>query len=140
MHWLRIWSVITGALLLAACGGTLPPATISIWVDSDGFSPARVEAPAGKPVSIVVRNLDTQEHQWAIQTLPMVVQGKADPMAGHNMAGMSDAGMGSTPPQLHIVAPVGEQAELTFTPAQRGEYPFLCILPGHSEQGVLVVE
>jgi hypothetical protein len=64
MHWLRMWSVITVALLLAACGGALPPATISVWVDRDGFSPDRVEVATGKPVSIVVRNIDAQEHQW----------------------------------------------------------------------------
>jgi hypothetical protein len=95
----------------------------------------------GQPLNSQTDNLTgfCNTFQWAIQTLPMVVQGKADPMAGHNMAGMSEAGMGSALPQLHIVTPAGEQARLTFTPAKSGEYPFLCILPGHSEQGVLVV-
>lgn len=132
-------SIVLSVVLLAACGESPASTTVSIAIAEGGFEPARVEVTRGKAVTVRLQNSAAQEHQWAIQELPMVVQGKADPMAAHNMAGMDGSQMGENPPQLHLVAPPGQSTELTFTPSKAGEYEFRCILPGHSEKGVLVV-
>lgn len=141
MHYLRILSFLAGIALLAACSSDQPNSTFSIFVDENHFSPHRIEVMAGKPTTLFFYNLrGNEEHQFAIQEIPIAVQGKADPLAGHNMAGMGVTEMTGDPPQLHVVAPVGKQAQLSFTPTKPGEYPFQCILPGHIEKGVLIVQ
>lgn len=135
----RILGLMIFVMLLTACSSRPSTTVFSIQVNRNGYSPARVEVIVGKPATIVMHNTDNREHQLAIQSLPLVVQGQADPMMGHNMAGSNDMGMSGTPPQLHLVAPAGEQTEITFTPAKSGEYSFQCIIADHTEQGALVV-
>lgn len=139
MHIVRFLSFLIGVVLLAACNANPSSATVSVLADENRFSPARVEVLAGKPATLYFYNIGDQEHQLAIQKLPMIAQAKADPLAAHVMAGMGSPVMTGNPPELHVVAPVGKQAKLTFIPAKAGEYIFQCILPGHTEKGVLVV-
>jgi len=140
MHKIRFLGYLIGIVLLAACSPNPSSATVSILADENRFSPNRVEVLAGKPATLNFYNIGDQEHQFAIQEMPLIVQDSADSLAAHVMTGMSSPVMAGDPPQLHVVAPVGEQAQLTFVPAEAGEYTFQCILPGHTEEGVLVVQ
>jgi len=139
MYRIRILSFLVGALLLTACSSDPSAVTVSILADENRFSPARVEVLAGKPATLNFYNIGTEEHQLAIQNLPMIVQDEAD-LAAHAMEGMNSPMMRGISPQVHAVAPVGKQTQLTFVPAEAGEYVFRCILPGHTEEGILVVQ
>lgn len=137
----RTLSFLVGTLLLTACSSGDPAAVeVSILADGQRFSPARIEVLAGKPVTLNFYNLGNEEHQIAIQDIPLIVQDKVDPLAVHAMEGMNSPMARGVSPQVHAVAPVGKQAQLTFVPAKAGQYVFRCILPGHTEDGILVVQ
>lgn len=130
MHYFRILSFLAGITLLAACSSDQPNSTNSIFVDENRFSPQRIEVMAGKPTTLFFYNLrGNEEHQFAIQDIPIAVQSQPDPMAGHNMAGMGATEMTGDPPQLHVVAPVGKQAQLSFTPTKPGNTHFNASYP-----------
>ena len=139
MRIFRILIILIGVIFLTACSADSPSGDVAILVDEHRFSPRRVEVLAGKPVTLHFYNIGDQEHQLAIREIPMIVEGKTDPLAAHAMKGSSQE-MTGAPPQLHVVAPVGKHAQLSFTPAEPGEYTYECILPGHTEKGVLVVQ
>lgn len=140
MRIVHFLSLLSGIVLLAACSPNPPSATFSILADDYRFSPRRVETTVGSPTTLYFYNIGDREHQFAIQELPLIVKDNDDPLAAHVMAGMSSPTMTGGLPRLHVVAPVGGQAQLTFVPTVAGEYTFQCILPGHTEKGVLVVQ
>jgi len=140
MYRIRILSFLFGGLLIAACSSDPASVEVSILADGNRFSPARVEVLAGKPAILNFYNIGTEEHQLAIQDMPVIVQDGADPLAAHAMEGSNSPMPTNLTAQVHAVAPVGEQTQLTFVPAKAGEYVFRCILPGHTEDGILVVQ
>lgn len=140
MYRIRILSFLVSALLFAACSSDPSSVEVSILADENRFSPARVKVMAGKPATLNFYNIGTEEHQFVIQDIPVIVQDGADPLAAHAMKGMDSPMPTNLTAQVHAVAPVGEQTQLTFVPAKAGEYVFRCILPGHTEDGILVVQ
>lgn len=101
------------ALVLAACGGPPPPERqLELTVTAAGYEPARLEAKAGEIVFIRFRNRDSVAHSLAV-ALP----------AG----------------QRSIAATDGVDAVLSFTVPEAGEFRLFCLVPGHTEEGVLVV-
>ncbi|MBP1468368.1 cupredoxin domain-containing protein [Candidatus Chloroploca sp. M-50] len=112
----RFRLVVIGLLLLivlAGCGQALPPERlIELTVTSSGYEPAEIEAYVGEIVSIRFRNRDTIAHALMVE-LP----------TGTRI----------------VAAEVGVDAIMTFPINQAGRFRFACSVPGHPEEGVLVV-
>ncbi len=120
------------SLALAACSGASSgPNEIVVKAEALKYSPATIEVTAGQPVKISFQNNDSVDHDFSIVEIPMVMSATAEPMAGHNMSGMS------TEPQLHMAAPMGRSATLEFTPSKPGTYEFFCTVAGHKEAGMV---
>jgi uncharacterized cupredoxin-like copper-binding protein len=121
------------AFVLAACSSSsASSSTQAVTVDAEAlqFTPATIEVTAGKPVKLTFHNKDSVDHDFSIMEIPMVMSATAEPMAGHDMGGMSDQ------PQLHMAVAMGGTGSMEFTPSKPGTYEFLCTVPGHKEAGM----
>jgi len=72
------------------------------------FNPDTITVEPGRPVELVVENMNDVDHTFTIDELDIDLR----------------------------VAP-GQQQEITFTPADTGTYEFYCTEPGHREQGMV---
>lgn len=137
----HIVGLAAGLALLAACSslGANQPTTVTVEVNDTGFQPAVVEIAAGQPSRIVLKNTGSVEHQLGISDIPLVTQGNG--VAGHNMAGMNGTmAPGMEQLMVHMMAAPDTMTSLDLTPSMAGQYTFRCVIPGHSEQGTLVVK
>ena len=129
-------TLVLGVLGLTACSRANPVREVVIVVNEAAYAPVTLEVMAGKPTKLTLNNTDVQEHQIGIREIALMTSGGGI----HNMAGMSDDMAGMDELQLHIVAPAGAQTTLEFTPVKPDQYEFFCPLPGHTEQGTLIVK
>jgi uncharacterized cupredoxin-like copper-binding protein len=125
--------LIGTTLVLAACSGLSASSAaqeIAIEAEALTYNPATIEVTAGKPVKLTFHNKDAVDHDFSIMEIPMVMSATAEPMAGHDMGGLSDQ------PQLHMAVAMGGIGSMEFTPSKPGTYEFLCTVPGHKEAGM----
>lgn len=87
----------------------LPAAAIKLNVSSSGYSPNQFTVKAGSPVTLSVTATDNQTHVFAF-----------------NDASLSAVAIGVAP---------GETRAITFSAPAKGEYSFMCNVPGHAERG-----
>lgn len=124
-------------LLLSGCVPTgTPPTALTVAVRDGAYEPAALQAPAGKPVRLMLDNQDRVQHQVAIEDIALATQGgTTDAMAGmdHEMPG------GAEMPPVHLVAAPGTQVAVEFIPTQAGQYTVRCLEPSHTETGTLTV-
>lgn len=88
------------------------------------FVPKEITVTAGQPVALTLVNKGKIEHDLHIEALKVKIPPAAAKMADH------------------VLAP-GKSASVTFTPAKKGTYEFVCTVPGHKEagmKGVLIVK
>jgi len=98
-------SLVAVAALMGADPGPRPP--VSVELADSTFRPASVTIPAGRPVSIELRNVGALEHDWSVDALRFSPNVR--------------------PGQSTVV-------ELT---APAGVYEVYCSLPGHREAGMV---
>ena len=130
----RLWIPVVFVLMLAlaACSGAATePSTIVLKAEGLKYNPTTIEVTAGQPVSLVFQNADSVEHDFSVMEIPMVMDATAEPMAGHDMGGMTDQ------PQLHMAMAMGQTGTMQFTPSKPGTYEFFCTVPGHKEAGMV---
>jgi uncharacterized cupredoxin-like copper-binding protein len=152
------------ALVAGACGGggdggdgaaAKPDASGGIEVVAKGmtFTPDRIIIPAGQPVTLRLRNDDTQPHDMQVSGLDAEIlgggatgpeHGEPTPMDGMStpMDGM-DTGNGGEMGPVAVHTTAGGEDEVTFIARDKGSYETWCTLPGHKDQGMvgeLVVE
>ena len=72
------------------------------------FNPDTFSVDPGRPVELVVENMNDVNHTFTIDELNI---------------------------DLRVLP--GQQQEITFTPAETGTYEFYCAEPGHREQGMV---
>lgn len=110
----RLIALLFGlALLLVGCGGALPPERrLEVTVTAAGFSPARLEARRGDLVVITLRNRDE---------------------VGHNLTIELPTGRRSISSEARV------DAVMTFPANDVGTFRFYCAVPGHTEEGVIVI-
>jgi plastocyanin len=109
----RMLAVVLLALALAACGGSLPnERLIELTVTAAGYEPERIEARVGEMVVIRFRNRDSIAHNLNLE-LPSGTR--------------------------TIAAEDGVDAVLSFPARTAGSFRFFCSVPGHTEEGVLVI-
>ena len=87
----------------------LPNGTLLLSIDSNGFNPNQINARAGEPVTIALKNIDSKVHVF----------------------------MFDDPSLKAIAIPVmeGELKAITFNAPPAGTYTFRCDFPGHKEGG-----
>lgn len=101
------------ALLLTACGGSLPPERlIELTVTAAGYEPEQLEARVGEMVVIRFRNRDVVAHNLNLE-LP----------SGTRTIAVED----------------GVDVVLSFPARTAGSFRFFCSVPGHTEEGLLVI-
>ena len=133
--------VVAAGLVAAACGGgggggSQPSSSggssggaasgkVELTAASGfSFNPKEIRAKVGQPLTIVLKNTDTQVHDFTVDGLKAKVDGQ-------DKTG------------VQVVAQGGAEATLTFTPQQAGQYEFYCAVPGHKAAGMtgkLIVE
>ena len=115
------------ALMASACGGVdAAPAveTATIGIRHSKFDPAMLTVPAGRPVTITLRNNDPIEHEWIV--------GSADVHQRHRDG--TEPYHDTVPTEVTIAPLSAKETTVTFdTP---GEYEFVCHLPGHEAYGM----
>jgi plastocyanin len=120
--------------LVAACSSSGGSAErIEVKAREFSFEPAVVTVRAGTQYRLVLRNTGTVGHDWTIERIAATaIAGTGS--GGHDMGGMDRvAGSGD---RLHVAASAGKTSDLTFTPAEPGEYDYLCTVPGHADLGM----
>jgi len=133
------------AVLAAACSGgggtaaptTAPSASIEAsptatrfevrLTDALRMEPASMTVPAGVPVTFVVTNAGTIDHEFYL--------GDVDAQAEHEQEMMSSGGMKHDEPEGIAVAP-GQTKELTYTFAEPGAFLAGCHVAGHYGGGM----
>jgi len=113
------------ALFASGCGDGGPPAEATVAIHFSRFEPDAVTLPAGKPVTITLRNDDPIEHEWIV--------GTADVHERHRTG--TEPFHGEIPTEVTIPALSTLTTTLTFE--QAGEYQYICHLPGHEAYGMV---
>ena len=83
--------------------------TVEVKISQMHFDPSDITVRVGQPVTIVLTNDDTLNHQFSIDALNV----KTD-----------------------VIGP-NKTVSVTFTPSQPGDYQFICPLPGHAQLGMV---
>ncbi len=106
------FALALAVLGLAACGQLPPERRLELAVTAAGYAPARLEARVGEQVFIRFQNRDDIAHSLTV-ALP----------AGQRTV--------SAEPRVDAV--------LSFPAAEAGTFRYFCVVPGHSEEGELVI-
>lgn len=129
-----LW-LICLALLLTTPGNALPTEAVtdSVTVEIHGraFTPNRVVLHIGQKTVLRFRNHDTELHAVVAKDLFLGVS--------LNVGGNGAPEFGPDGLKRVIVPPEG-LVEIQFTPARIGTFSYLCDMPGHNMQAVIVVE
>jgi uncharacterized cupredoxin-like copper-binding protein len=114
---------VTG-LVVASCGGGAPDnATIEIHYSS--FVQKDLEVPAGKPVTIALKNDDPIEHEWIIGSAKVHERHRTGTEPFH----------GTIPTEVTV--PAFETRVTTITFERPGDLLYICHLPGHEQYGMV---
>ena len=116
--------VLSLSFVLSACGPKTT--TLNVVVNDFSYTPTTFTVPAGQPVTLVVKNDGSTEHEFAIMKKGTSVT----PPFG-------DKDEGNIYWELDEIAP-GSTKTGTFTaPTEPGEYEIVCGLAGHIEKGMV---
>ena len=114
-------------LVLSACsggGGDSNGTTLNVTMTEFKFDPASWTVPAGKTITINMKNSGSVTHSWALM---------AKPVSGtYSDANKADVLFDSGP------VTAGQSKTATFTaPTTPGNYQVICVDPGHFEDGMI---
>jgi uncharacterized cupredoxin-like copper-binding protein len=107
----RLLALALALIALAACGAP-PERRLDLTVTAAGYSPGRLEARAGEQLFIRLKNEDSVAHSLTVD-LP----------SGSRTVSVND----------------GVDAILALALQEPGTFRMYCTVPGHTEQGELVV-
>ncbi len=113
------------AMMMAGCGGGDDAATATVGIRFSRFTTESLEARAGEPVTIMLRNDDPIDHEWIV--------GTADVHDRHRTG--TEPFHASRPKEVTI--PALETRETTVVFDEPGVYEFICHLPGHEAYGMV---
>jgi uncharacterized cupredoxin-like copper-binding protein len=123
----------TAAIAWSGCGGgASADASHTITIRYSRFVPADVTVPAGRPVTIELRNDDPIEHEWIVGS-----------EASHEAHRTGTEPYHDTRP-TEVTIPALDSRTTTVVFEEPGSYRYICHLPGHEAYGMtgtlLVVE
>lgn len=105
--------------------------SITVEVRGRAFTPNRVILRTGQKTALRFRNHDTELHTVVAKELFLGVS--------LNVGGNGAPEFGPEGLKRVIIPPEG-LIEIEFTPARTGNFSYLCDMPGHDMQAVIVVE
>jgi uncharacterized cupredoxin-like copper-binding protein len=112
----------------AGCGGDADAATRrTITIHFSRFEPAIIEATAGEPITITLRNDDPIDHEWMVGDAAMHERHRTGTEPHHD----------SIPTEVTI--PAYETRVTTVTFDKPGDYKYICHLPNHEAYGMVGV-
>ena len=114
------------ALAASACGAeaALTVETTTIGIRHSKFAPNVLTVPAGRPITITLRNDDPIEHEWIV--------GSAEVHRRHRDG--TEPYHDTVPTEVTIAPLTTKDTTVTFDAP--GEYEFVCHLPGHEAYGM----
>jgi uncharacterized cupredoxin-like copper-binding protein len=113
-----------GVFAATACDGEDRPLEHVIEIHFSRFDPETITVPAGKPVTFTLRNNDPIEHEWIV-----------GPEEIHEAHRTGDHALHDAIP-TEVTLPAFSVRLTTVTFAEKGEFAFICHLPGHEEYGM----
>ena len=115
-----------GAVAVAGSLATSPdPLVVELTIRYSHFEPAAVRVPAGRAVTIVIRNDDPIDHEWIV--------GDEAVHERHRLG--TEPVHGARPTEVSIAALEERRTSVTF--AEAGTVRFICHLPGHEAYGMV---
>ena len=120
-----------------------PVTELTITARDLAFEPETLSATTGQPVRLTFINEGAIEHDWYAEGMPVsdLTAVEQSPTFTQRMADLwSTASANGSP---YAGAGPGEQMVVEFTPAEAGDYTFICAVPGHEAAGMvgtLIVE
>ena len=112
--------------------GTLPDEeTVEVLMQGRAFMPARTIVHQHRRTRLVFWNQDSELHAFAPTGL---FTGASFHVSGNGAPEFGPDGL------KRVIVPAEGRAEIHFTPAKPGEYRYLCDMPGHEMNGIIVVE
>jgi uncharacterized cupredoxin-like copper-binding protein len=124
----RFLVLVMAALLLAlsACGGGQKASTtLNVTLSDFKFTPDTFVVPAGKEITLNLKNEGAVEHEFVIMKLGTNVGEHFGPEDEDNI-------------YWEVEVDKGESKSATFTaPSDPGEYQVVCGIPGHFEAGMV---
>jgi uncharacterized cupredoxin-like copper-binding protein len=108
--------------------------TINVHPSNFSYDPKEIILEKNKPVSFILKNHDSIDHDIEIKEIPLEKQGEEE---GHHH------GDSHSEADFHLHAAAKDETKVTFTPLKEGTYSFYCTIPGHLENGmtgVLIVQ
>jgi azurin len=138
---------MAASLALSAAGLAATPATVKIYVETDGdflaFKPAELICPTGAHVELTFHHAGSriqQKHDWVLLkpgTADAFMEAVLDAGAEHDWMPPDDPRVIAATPEIDP----GESVTIEFTAPAPGDYPFVCTYTGHGEvmRGVLHV-
>jgi len=121
-----LFAVVALSLALSACGGGGGATTkLDVTMSDFKFSPNSFVVPAGKEITLNIKNEGAVEHEFVIM--------KAGTDIGEHFGDEDEANI-----YWEVEVQAGQSTSVTFTaPAQAGEYQVVCGIPGHFEAGMV---
>ena len=120
--------VLLVVVLAGACAPAgRPRAAVDIGIHYSHYSTARIDVPAGVPITFTIHNDDPIDHEWLLGDLAMHERHRAGREPVH----------AARPDELTIPALSSRTTTLTFPVAMTLTY--MCHLPGHEAYGMVGV-
>ena len=123
--------LLAGVLALVAVSLTYarssdpPTSSATITIHYSSFHPRLIEAPAGVPITITLRNDDPIDHEWIVGTPDVHQRHRTGTEHYH----------GTIPTEVTVPALSERVTTVQFdTP---GDYQYICHLPGHEQYGMV---
>jgi uncharacterized cupredoxin-like copper-binding protein len=122
---------VAAAVAIASVGAALAVAAreaaapVELEMRYSEFSRTRIEARAGVPLTVVLRNDDPIDHEWIVGD---------DALHERHRDGTEPVHASRA---TEVTVPAGEQRETTVTFDRPGTYRFICHLPGHEAYGMV---
>jgi uncharacterized cupredoxin-like copper-binding protein len=114
-------------LVLTACSGSTSASTsLNVTMTEFAFSPNTFTIPAGKQISITIRNNGAVVHSFIIMK------------SGYSVSGhYTDADKPNIFWEEPQIAPGQSVTDKFTSPEEPGEYQIICGIPGHLESGMI---
>lgn len=105
--------------------------SIVVTIRARSFDPATVTLQAGQKTRLVFQNEDTELHAFV----------PAELFKGVNLNIGGNGAPEFTPEGFkRVIIPAAGVAEIRFVPERRGEFPYICDMPGHEMKATILVE
>lgn len=124
--------IASGLVPLVAKGADLSgDEVVSVVIQGRQFKPNRTVLHQGQKTRLVLTNRDSELHAFVPFGLFV---GESFNVSGNGAPEFGPEGL------KRVIIPADGFAEIRFTPTKPGEYRYICDMPGHEMNGVIVVE